>query len=205
MKHHGCRSHVRDQNKLTGQEERFDLVVDSNDVILERVVRRAALPLIQSSSLKEINFTTGPCVCLPGDPSRWSWWREPEPAAHHACRLSASKDRRFQLESQGWLINLAAPPVLVPVFFATLSSWGFVQTVLFKRLKCRTVVVLTPYFTPHVFAYIPPIRALALAAVPRCSDCSKPRMLQGRSWSSRKKLTTATHHLFPRSSLSPTH
>uniref|UniRef100_A0A4W6CD38 Exosome complex component 10 n=1 Tax=Lates calcarifer TaxID=8187 RepID=A0A4W6CD38_LATCA len=36
MQHHGCRSHMRDQNKLTGLEERFDLVVDSNDVILER-------------------------------------------------------------------------------------------------------------------------------------------------------------------------
>uniref|UniRef100_A0A3Q1F409 Exosome complex component 10 n=1 Tax=Acanthochromis polyacanthus TaxID=80966 RepID=A0A3Q1F409_9TELE len=36
MQHHGCRSHIRDQNKLTGLEERFDLVVDSNDVILER-------------------------------------------------------------------------------------------------------------------------------------------------------------------------
>uniref|UniRef100_A0A3Q3WIJ6 Exosome complex component 10 n=1 Tax=Mola mola TaxID=94237 RepID=A0A3Q3WIJ6_MOLML len=37
MRHHGCRSHMRDCNKLTGQEERLDLVVDSNDVILERV------------------------------------------------------------------------------------------------------------------------------------------------------------------------
>ncbi|XP_075898081.1 exosome complex component 10 [Nelusetta ayraudi] len=37
MRHHGCRSHIRDQSKLTGQEERFDLIVDSNDVILERV------------------------------------------------------------------------------------------------------------------------------------------------------------------------
>ncbi|XP_059189990.1 exosome component 10 [Centropristis striata] len=37
MQHHGCRSHIRDRNKLTGLEERFDLVVDSNDVILERV------------------------------------------------------------------------------------------------------------------------------------------------------------------------
>ncbi|MED6247737.1 Exosome component 10 [Ataeniobius toweri] len=36
MQHHGCRSHIRDRNKLTGIEERFDLVVDSNDVILER-------------------------------------------------------------------------------------------------------------------------------------------------------------------------
>ncbi|XP_053704720.1 spermidine synthase isoform X2 [Synchiropus splendidus] len=37
MLHHNCRSHVRDSNKLTGLEERFDLVVDSNDVILEKV------------------------------------------------------------------------------------------------------------------------------------------------------------------------
>ncbi|XP_041655797.1 exosome component 10 [Cheilinus undulatus] len=36
MQHHGCRSHIRDRNKLTEVEERFDLVVDSNDVILER-------------------------------------------------------------------------------------------------------------------------------------------------------------------------
>uniref|UniRef100_A0A1A7Y167 Exosome complex component 10 n=1 Tax=Iconisemion striatum TaxID=60296 RepID=A0A1A7Y167_9TELE len=36
MQHHGCRSHIRDRDKLTGMEERFDLVVDSNDVILER-------------------------------------------------------------------------------------------------------------------------------------------------------------------------
>lgn len=41
MQHHGCRSHIRDRNKLTGLEERFDLVVDSNDVILERAVRPA--------------------------------------------------------------------------------------------------------------------------------------------------------------------
>lgn len=38
MQYHGCRAHIRDQNKLTGVEERFDLVVDSNDVILERAV-----------------------------------------------------------------------------------------------------------------------------------------------------------------------
>uniref|UniRef100_A0A8D3DNI8 Exosome complex component 10 n=1 Tax=Scophthalmus maximus TaxID=52904 RepID=A0A8D3DNI8_SCOMX len=36
MQYHGCRSLMRDRNKLTGLEERFDLVVDSNDAILER-------------------------------------------------------------------------------------------------------------------------------------------------------------------------
>ncbi|XP_029013177.1 exosome component 10 [Betta splendens] len=37
MQLHGCRSHMRDRSRLTGLEERFDLVVDSNDIILERV------------------------------------------------------------------------------------------------------------------------------------------------------------------------
>ncbi|XP_077370820.1 exosome complex component 10 isoform X1 [Festucalex cinctus] len=37
MQHHNCRSHMRDRDKLTGLEERFDLVVDCNDVILEKV------------------------------------------------------------------------------------------------------------------------------------------------------------------------
>ncbi|KAM9752310.1 exosome complex component 10 [Menidia menidia] len=36
MQYHGCRSQVRDRNKITGLEERFDLVVDANEVILER-------------------------------------------------------------------------------------------------------------------------------------------------------------------------
>lgn len=43
MKHHGCRSHMMNQNTLTGQEDRFDLMVDSNDAILERVVRSSDL------------------------------------------------------------------------------------------------------------------------------------------------------------------
>lgn len=37
MQYHGCRSHIRDNNKLTGLEDKFDLLVDSNDVILEKV------------------------------------------------------------------------------------------------------------------------------------------------------------------------
>ncbi|XP_066499858.1 exosome component 10 [Hoplias malabaricus] len=37
MQHHGCRSHIRDRNKVTGLDDRFDLVIESNDVILEKV------------------------------------------------------------------------------------------------------------------------------------------------------------------------
>lgn len=38
MQHHGCRSLLQGNNTLTGMEERFDLVVESNDAILEKVV-----------------------------------------------------------------------------------------------------------------------------------------------------------------------
>lgn len=136
MKHHGCRSHIRDRDKLTGQEERFDLVVDSNDVILERVVWRPALLLIQSASLKKTKFQTSPCIWFPGDSSWWGGWCEPEPAASHARRVSASKDCRFQLESQGWLINLLAPTEQMPVFCLLVPhlNWSIKSHRLFKHL-----------------------------------------------------------------------
>ncbi|XP_028849800.1 exosome complex component 10 [Denticeps clupeoides] len=37
MQYHGCMSHMRVCNKLTGLEDQFDRVADSNDVILEKV------------------------------------------------------------------------------------------------------------------------------------------------------------------------
>nr|XP_033777865.1 exosome component 10 isoform X2 [Geotrypetes seraphini] len=37
MQYHGCRSHIKDSSKVTELEDKFDLLVDSNDVILERV------------------------------------------------------------------------------------------------------------------------------------------------------------------------
>ncbi|KAB0400140.1 hypothetical protein E2I00_010285 [Balaenoptera physalus] len=37
MQYHGCRSNIKDQNKVTELEDKFDLLVDTNDVILERV------------------------------------------------------------------------------------------------------------------------------------------------------------------------
>ncbi|XP_042687642.1 exosome component 10 [Centrocercus urophasianus] len=37
MQYHGCRSHMRDHSKVTELEDKFDMLVDSNDVILERV------------------------------------------------------------------------------------------------------------------------------------------------------------------------
>ncbi|KAL7976190.1 hypothetical protein Chor_008287 [Crotalus horridus] len=37
MQYHGCRSHLQDHSKITELEDKFDLLVDANDVILERV------------------------------------------------------------------------------------------------------------------------------------------------------------------------
>nr|XP_058913857.1 exosome component 10 isoform X1 [Kogia breviceps] len=37
MQYHGCRSNIKGQNKVTELEDKFDLLVDTNDVILERV------------------------------------------------------------------------------------------------------------------------------------------------------------------------
>ncbi|XP_030078125.1 exosome complex component 10 [Microcaecilia unicolor] len=37
MQYHGCRSHIKDSSKVTELEDKFDLLIDSNDVILERV------------------------------------------------------------------------------------------------------------------------------------------------------------------------
>ncbi|NXK93076.1 EXOSX protein, partial [Formicarius rufipectus] len=37
MQYHGCRSLLRDSSKVTGLEDKFDMLVDSNDIILERV------------------------------------------------------------------------------------------------------------------------------------------------------------------------
>nr|XP_056721374.1 exosome component 10 [Euleptes europaea] len=37
MQYHGCRSHLKDRSKVIELEDKFDLLVDANDAILERV------------------------------------------------------------------------------------------------------------------------------------------------------------------------
>lgn len=58
MQHHGCRSDLKDRNKLTDLEERLDLVVDSNDVILERVVWPRGFGLSQTCTSNGSLFKT---------------------------------------------------------------------------------------------------------------------------------------------------
>ncbi|XP_044134265.1 exosome component 10 [Bufo gargarizans] len=37
MQYHGCRSHLKDRGKVTALEDKYDLLVDANDAVLERV------------------------------------------------------------------------------------------------------------------------------------------------------------------------
>ncbi|XP_043919550.1 exosome component 10-like [Protopterus annectens] len=37
MQYHGCRSLIKDPSKVTEVEDKFDMLVDANDIILERV------------------------------------------------------------------------------------------------------------------------------------------------------------------------
>ncbi|XP_073513328.1 exosome complex component 10 isoform X2 [Phyllobates terribilis] len=37
MQYHGCRSHIKDRSQVTALEDKFDLLVDANDAVLERV------------------------------------------------------------------------------------------------------------------------------------------------------------------------
>ncbi|XP_072282057.1 exosome complex component 10 isoform X2 [Pyxicephalus adspersus] len=37
MQYHGCRSHIRDRSKSGALEDKFDMLVDANDAVLERV------------------------------------------------------------------------------------------------------------------------------------------------------------------------
>ncbi|XP_069597888.1 exosome complex component 10 isoform X1 [Ranitomeya imitator] len=37
MQYHGCRSHIKDRSQVSALEDKFDLLVDANDAVLERV------------------------------------------------------------------------------------------------------------------------------------------------------------------------
>lgn len=46
MQYHGCRSYMKDRSKVTELDDKFDMLVDSNDVILERVVSKLFLDVV---------------------------------------------------------------------------------------------------------------------------------------------------------------
>lgn len=46
MQYHGCQSLTKDSSKVTGLEDKFDMLVDSNDIILERVVSKLFLDVV---------------------------------------------------------------------------------------------------------------------------------------------------------------
>lgn len=56
MQYHGCRSLMKDSSKVTGLEDKFDMLVDSNDIILERVVSKLFLDVVFIEVLVATSF-----------------------------------------------------------------------------------------------------------------------------------------------------
>uniref|UniRef100_A0A3B3SSP7 Exosome complex component 10 n=1 Tax=Paramormyrops kingsleyae TaxID=1676925 RepID=A0A3B3SSP7_9TELE len=110
MRHHGCRPLTRDQNRLTGLEESFDLVVDSNDVILERV----GILLDEASGLNRSQQPVMPVGFQPPKTVVSSWNRKGrDPARKSASEtfrlLQAKNIPRPQLKFQEKVDNNNTP------------------------------------------------------------------------------------------------
>ncbi|XP_038161928.1 exosome component 10 [Cyprinodon tularosa] len=112
MQHHGCRSHIRDQNKLTGVEERFDLVVDSNDVILER----AGILLDEADGVNRSQNPVMPAGFQPPKIVVSSWNRKGSSSRSETFRLLHAKNvARPQLKFKEKVDNSNTP--FVPKIF----------------------------------------------------------------------------------------
>ncbi|RVE70391.1 hypothetical protein OJAV_G00064140 [Oryzias javanicus] len=114
MNHHGCRSQVRDQNKLTAVEERFDLVVDSNDVILER----AGILLDEADGLNRNQKPVMPAGFQPPKIVVSSWNRKGSGSSSHSEKyrlLHAKNIARPQLKFKEKIDNSNTP--FVPKIF----------------------------------------------------------------------------------------
>ncbi|XP_028309786.1 exosome complex component 10 [Gouania willdenowi] len=114
MQHHGCRSLIKDQNKLTGLEERFDLVVDSNDVILER----AGILLDEADGLNRSQRPVMPAGFQPPKILVSSWNREPPGSGGRSKTfrlLQAKNIARPQLKFREKIDNSNTP--FVPKIF----------------------------------------------------------------------------------------
>ncbi|XP_024149580.1 exosome component 10 [Oryzias melastigma] len=128
MHHHGCRSHVKDQNKLTAVEERFDLVVDSNDVILER----AGILLDEADGVNRNQKPVMPAGFQPPKIVVSSWNRKGSSPSSHSetYRLHHTKNiARPQLKFKEKIDNSNTP--FVPKIF----------------IKPNAVKALPSYFT----------------------------------------------------------
>ncbi|XP_067226929.1 exosome component 10 isoform X1 [Chanodichthys erythropterus] len=106
MQYHGCRSHMRDRNKLTGLEDRFDLVVDSNDVILERV----GILLDEASGVSRSQQPVMPAGYQPPKIVVSSWNRKGGDRSTETFRLLHAKNiQRPQLKFRDKVDNSNTP------------------------------------------------------------------------------------------------
>uniref|UniRef100_A0A8C9VMN8 Exosome complex component 10 n=1 Tax=Scleropages formosus TaxID=113540 RepID=A0A8C9VMN8_SCLFO len=112
MRYHGCRAHSRDRNSLTGLEESFDLVVDSNDVILER----AGILLDEASGVSRTQQPIMPVGFQPPKTVVSSWNRRVNLAQRNTLEtirlLQAKNIQRPQLKFKEKVDNSNTPFVL---------------------------------------------------------------------------------------------
>ncbi|NP_957383.2 exosome complex component 10 [Danio rerio] len=106
MQHHGCRSHMRDRNKLTGLEDRFDLVVDANDAILEKV----GILLDEASGVSRSQQPVMPAGYQPPKIIVSSWNRKGGGSRAQTFQLLAAKNiQRPQLKFRDKVDNSNTP------------------------------------------------------------------------------------------------
>uniref|UniRef100_A0A673JRI5 Exosome complex component 10 n=1 Tax=Sinocyclocheilus rhinocerous TaxID=307959 RepID=A0A673JRI5_9TELE len=106
MQHHGCRSHMRDRNRLTGLEDRFDLVVDSNDAVLEKV----GILLDEASGVSRTQQPVMPAGYQPPKIVVSSWNRRNVPCEEETFHLLHAKNiQRPQLKFKDKVDNSNTP------------------------------------------------------------------------------------------------
>uniref|UniRef100_A0A671KJD5 Exosome complex component 10 n=1 Tax=Sinocyclocheilus anshuiensis TaxID=1608454 RepID=A0A671KJD5_9TELE len=105
MQHHGCRSHMSDRNRLTGLEDRFDLVVDSNDAVLEKV----GILLDEASGVSRTQQPVMPAGYQPPKIVVSSWNRRGENVEETFHLLHAKNIQRPQLKFKDKVDNSNTP------------------------------------------------------------------------------------------------
>ncbi|OCT70254.1 hypothetical protein XELAEV_18037175mg [Xenopus laevis] len=130
MQYHGCRSHIRDRSKVTLLEDKFDLLVEANDVILEKV----GILLDEVSGLNRNRQPILPAELQPPKTIFSSWNRKQKKGKYETFRLLHAKNiLRPQLKFKEKIDNSNTP--FVPKLFVKPNAQKPLPEVLVNRLE----------------------------------------------------------------------
>ncbi|XP_029434988.1 exosome component 10 [Rhinatrema bivittatum] len=152
MQYHGCRSHIKDCSKATELEDKFDLLVDSNDVILERV----SILLDEASGVNRNQQPILPAGLQPPKTIVSSWNRKGGESNRRTKSetfrlLHAKNIVRPQLKFREKIDNSNTP--FIPKLFIKPNAQKPLPAVLANR-KCRQERVEDPDVPPVVADFI---------------------------------------------------